>query len=430
MQKEFTSDSVNDNEIIVERLNDFLESIYEMRKAVKSEEGEDPDPQHFFFRGQANVAWDIAPGIFRGSLLSSEAELIRSAYMRNPSDFCTLNSSFECLTKLQHYGLPTRLLDVTSNPMVALYFACQPHNEIATNDGEDEKEFFVPTDGAVFYKRTYRKGFNEPEIAVLAHLANIDTHGDLTLDKLLSELQDNRIYTAAAAAECRKMKYRSLIDILQQNFFVISNLNNERLIRQSGAFLIVGQYNLNITKEAIGESVVQKAISGLRSEFEEVYFKIPYEKKAKILDELDFYNINEGSLFPELEHQMTYIKSVQQGKARQAIGLFSKVAPEDTSPIIDHTHPVKELSDDQAADIFQQVLGVEVESNYYEQCLASLKANLAIDWYRRETVISQMRIALAKELEHTSIYNLGSAKEKSKTVMQKVLSKVNEVIGT
>ena len=36
---------------------------------------------------------------------------------------------FDVLAKLQHYGFPTRLLDATSNPLVALYFACAGKNE-------------------------------------------------------------------------------------------------------------------------------------------------------------------------------------------------------------------------------------------------------------------------------------------------------------
>lgn len=40
-----------------------------------------------------------------------------------PAEFDYRMSTFDMLVKMQHYELPTRLLDITENPLVALYFA-------------------------------------------------------------------------------------------------------------------------------------------------------------------------------------------------------------------------------------------------------------------------------------------------------------------
>lgn len=411
----------NQNEIIIESLNEYLAEIQEMRKKIRTDEGEDPDPQHFFFRGQANADWDVAPGIFRDNLLSFESELIRSAYLRNPDEFSLMGSDFARLAKLQHYGLPTRLLDVTTNPLVAMYFACQEYSESILD--ADENETSMSTDGAVFYRRTYCKGYSDLAIKVISCLSNLDLRGETSLNSFLTELEELGIYTHKAAEECRSQGFRSLIDILQNSYFVLSSMDNERLIRQSGAFLIAGQYNISTAKEHIGKSIIQRATGSLRDEFDEFIFRIPAEKKAEILCELDFYNINEGSLFPELEHQMTYIKKTQTGHTLQTFGHFAKYVPDESlksSPVFKRDEP----SIEEATVLFESVLRANLTQELIKPCLDIMLNNLAIDWQRKENIQSKMRLELAKSLECTPKYDHDSAKAKAQEIVGSVLKKL------
>ena len=78
------------------------------------------------YRGMSDSDYDLLPGLARIKQLDgdTEAALINDFLTRRPDAFNGL-SEFDTLAKMQHYGLPTRLLDFSLNPLVALYFACE-----------------------------------------------------------------------------------------------------------------------------------------------------------------------------------------------------------------------------------------------------------------------------------------------------------------
>ena len=65
------------------------------------------------FRGQSDVDFGVDGSIFRNGLLAKETALVNELILQEPREFGSHMTDFEQLVKMQHYGLPTRLLDIT-----------------------------------------------------------------------------------------------------------------------------------------------------------------------------------------------------------------------------------------------------------------------------------------------------------------------------
>jgi len=169
-----------------------------------------------WFRGHSEYSFKLLPSILRKKNESINEQAIYNEFIRRyPNHSLTHRDSIEWLTLMQHYGMPTRLLDWTSNLLVALYFACED----------------LENDGALFVYNTY-ESYSKPISEFLEFQIFIRDNQDL-YDRLLNIIESKEeeyIINELLAKEIKKdlLNYYSLIDkplerLIKENLMLSKN---------------------------------------------------------------------------------------------------------------------------------------------------------------------------------------------------------------
>lgn len=245
---------------IVGCLGDFFKLLSLHKSSINIKE------KSLYYRGQKKVTWEINPTLLREEvdILHNEDEIMHSLETRRSDDFRGCENALDKLTIMQHYGAPTRLLDITTNPLVALYFACE--------DGDSNSHAVVH-----IFEEEVRE--NKDYINIISSLAFFEDNK--TIDQFKSFLENNNY------------KYKEEIinfALNKKKVLIKPKRNNERLIAQQGYFFLFSNNTLE------GNRIKKKKFSVESNKI----IIVDGEFKTSILQELETIGIKKSVIYPEL----------------------------------------------------------------------------------------------------------------------------------
>lgn len=252
----------------------------------------DTTKNEVYFRGHADNTYSLVPSIYRENRwICNEDIMIQDFLLMCPDDFSNTNSCFDKLVKMQHYDFPTRLLDITSNPLVALYFAC-----ISEKDKDGELIIFTIPKNEIKYS-------GSDTVSVISNISHMDNQFQVS-NEHSSTYKSNKYgqqYHHFISQEKPYFIDKINVSDMQKVLCVKPKLDNRRIIRQEGAFLIFGMKGSKRYCAQIPQNYKYNPT-----------FKIPKKSKDALLEELEVLGITTAKLFPEIDSVAKFLKSRKQ----------------------------------------------------------------------------------------------------------------------
>lgn len=280
------------NIVNIDSLSSYVEQVCDLSKPYRKSF----PPAELLFRGHDDNSYEILPSIARDkdftskyALFDHERDVIDFARYKFPNIFTNDMKPLEMLALLQHYGIPTRLLDVTENALVALYFAClgkvdengepQEDGEVIVFHNEKVSSSEYPLVNAIAdtYRLTrgadyelewfYQAAINQPYFLEEKHISEI--------------VSDKKYFIEALKGFCSKpifvyAPYHILRQQIQQGRYILfpNAIDDNKFI--------------TIIKPIPKDNTIVKQV-----------FTIKKNKKKEILRDLECFGISEATLFAD-----------------------------------------------------------------------------------------------------------------------------------
>ena len=272
------------------------------------------------YRGHSRRKYPIRPSVLRkGKWIKNEDKMLRKLEASFPDEFLNDSSTMDKLARARHVNLPTRLLDVTTNPLVAIYFATKQSAGNHDAGGEviafrikaDKERFFDSDTISCIANLSYLRYKEKDQIASWLEANKGEISDEKKIFDAISAFNDEP-YIKRLLQFIRVEKPYFVDRIDPRDFltawYVKPKMSTRRILAQSGAFLVFGNCPGKMREDPPDVFFPENKRSLFKEEESEKLieckrFPIKEGESEKLLKNLEWLSIDERTLFPDIEKE-------------------------------------------------------------------------------------------------------------------------------